>query len=155
MYLKLEPDFSETPNRLPYEKVVIETEKMCQTIEKEKEANPDKVHELEREIQKLRENVKQLLKKRATRKIKSNLTTQEENGRKKAYKDVDRVYLPADKGKVMVAMDKSSEKGGENSYEFKMKKVLADMKAKPSREQTRTGILQKRFQGKEETSFRR
>ena len=77
--------------------------------------------------------MKQLLKKRATKKIKSNLTTQEESGRKKAYKDVDRVYLPADKGKVMVAMDKSSEKGGENSYEFKMKKVLADMKAKPSR----------------------
>ena len=32
----------------------------------------------------------------------------------------------------MVAMDKIMEKGGENSYEFKMKKVLDDMKAKPS-----------------------
>ena len=32
----------------------------------------------------------------------------------------------------MVAMDKTEEKGGEASYEFKMKKVLADMKAKPS-----------------------
>ena len=32
----------------------------------------------------------------------------------------------------MVAMDKTIEKGGENSYEFKMRKVLDDMKVKPS-----------------------
>ena len=32
----------------------------------------------------------------------------------------------------MVAMDKTMEKGGEESYEFKMKRVLEDMKAKPS-----------------------
>ena len=32
----------------------------------------------------------------------------------------------------MVAMDKTETKGGENSYEFKMKKVLEDMKARPS-----------------------
>ena len=32
----------------------------------------------------------------------------------------------------MIAMDKAYEKGGENSYEFKMRKVLDDMKAKPS-----------------------
>ena len=32
----------------------------------------------------------------------------------------------------MVAMDKTIEKGGENSYEYKMKKVLADLKARPS-----------------------
>ena len=43
------------------------------------------------------------------------------------------MYLPADKGKVMIAMDKNIEKGGENSYEFKMKKVLQDMKARSSR----------------------
>ena len=47
-------------------------------------------------------------------------------------KDEERVFIPADKGKVMVAMDKTIEKGGENCYEFKMKKVLEDMKAKPS-----------------------
>ena len=131
-YLKLGPDFSETPKRLPYEKVIIETEKMCQLIEKEKEANPDQTTEIEQEAHKLREDVKQLLKRRMNKKIKSNLTQQEENGRKKAHKDEDRVYLPADKGKVMVAMDKSIEKGEENSYEFKMKKVLQDMKARPS-----------------------
>ena len=32
----------------------------------------------------------------------------------------------------MVAIDKTIEKGGENSYEFKMEKVLKDIKAKPS-----------------------
>ena len=32
----------------------------------------------------------------------------------------------------MVAMDKTEAKGGENSYEHKMKKVLEDMRAKPS-----------------------
>ena len=42
------------------------------------------------------------------------------------------MFIPADKGKVMVAMDKRMEKGGENSYEYKMKTVLEDMKAKPS-----------------------
>ena len=131
-YLKLGPDFSETPKRLPYEKVIVETERMCQIIEKEKEKSPNQATELERETHKLREKVKLLLKKQMTRKIKSNLTHQEENGKKKAYKDVDRVYLPADKGKVMVAMDKSIAKGGENSYEYKMKKVLDDMKARPS-----------------------
>ena len=40
------------------------------------------------------------------------------------YDDTERVYLPADKGKVMVVMDKTIEKGGENSYEDKMNKVL-------------------------------
>ena len=61
------------------------------------------------------------------------MTRQEEEGKKKAYEDEEKVYLPADKGKVMVAMDKSIEKGGENSYEYKMQKVLSDMKAKPSK----------------------
>ena len=42
------------------------------------------------------------------------------------------MYLPADKGKVMVAMDKTIERGGENSYEHKMKKVMEDMRATPS-----------------------
>ena len=35
-------------------------------------------------------------------------------------------------GKVMVAMDKTEEMGGEASYEFKMRKVLEDMKAEAS-----------------------
>ena len=105
---------------------------MCKTIEDEKEANPEKAPELEREAHRLREKVKKLLRKLKRKKLKSNLTKQEENGRRKAFADKERVYIPADKGKVMVAMDKTIEKGGENSYEHKMKKVLEDMRAKPS-----------------------
>ncbi len=64
--------------------------------------------------------------------MKSNLTSQEFRGKKEAFQDKDRVYLPADKGRVMVAMEKTIEIGGESSYDFKMKKVLEDMKAQPS-----------------------
>ena len=131
-YLKLGPDFSEAPRKVPFEKIIIETEKMCKTIEDEKEANPEKAPDLEREAHRLREKVKKLLRKAKRKKLKSNLTKQEENGRRKAFADKERVYIPADKGKVMVAMDKTIEKGGENSYEHKMKKVLEDMRAKPS-----------------------
>ena len=60
------------------------------------------------------------------------MTHQERRGRKKAYESEDQIFLPADKGKVMVGMDKTEEKGGESSYEHKMKKVMEDMKAKPS-----------------------
>ena len=122
-YLKLGPDFSEAPKKIPYEKIVIETERMCKTIEDEKEAKPAEAPELEREAHRLREKVKQLLRKQKKKKLKPNLTRQEETGKTKAYRDKDRVYIPADKGKAMVAMDKTIEKGGENSYEFKMKKV--------------------------------
>ena len=132
-YLRLGPDFSETPKSIPYEKLIIETEKMCKTIEAEMEdADATRRYELEREIHTLREKVKKLLLKAKDKKIKSNLTEQERKGRKKAHDDVNRVYLPADKGKVMVAMDKSSTTGGEESYEFKMKKVLEDLKATPA-----------------------
>ena len=131
-YLKLGPDFCETPSRIPYEKIVIETEKMCKTIEDEIESKPEERDELLRESHRLREEVKKVLRKQREKKIKSNLTHQEASGKKKAYESEDKVFLPADKGKVMVAMDKTIEKGGEESYEFKMKKVLDDMKAKPS-----------------------
>ena len=131
-YLKLGPDFCETPRRIPYEKIIIETEKMCKVIEDEIETKPQEAEELQRETHKLREKVKKLLRKQREKKIKSNLTKQEARGKKKAYEDKERVYLPADKGKVMVAMDKTIEKGGEESYEYKMKKVLDDMKATPS-----------------------
>jgi hypothetical protein len=132
-YLSLGPDFSETPNKIPYEKIIIETERMCKVIESEKENEEDrqKASGLEREIHNLREQVKKILTQHKQKKIKSNLTSQEYNGKKEAYNDEDKVYLPADKGKVMVAMDKTIERGGEESYEFKMKKVLDDLKAKP------------------------
>ena len=50
--------------------------------------------------------------------MRSNLTREEQRGRKKTYADKDRVYIFADKGKVMVALNKTIEKGGENSFEF-------------------------------------
>ncbi len=133
-YLRLGPDFSETPNRIPYEKIIIETENMCRIIEmeREKEEDAQKANELEREIHTLRERVKKLLSRFKGRKMRSNLTSQEFKGKKEAYRDKDRVYLPADKGRVMVAMDKTIEIGGESSYDYKMKKVLEDMKAQPS-----------------------
>ena len=71
--------------------------------------------ELQREAHRLREQVKKLLRKQREKKIKSNLTIQEARGKKKAYECDDKVFLPADKGKVMVAMDKTIEKGGEES----------------------------------------
>ncbi len=46
VYLQLEPDFSEVPRKLPYEKIIIETENMCRTIDKEKERKPEKAPEL-------------------------------------------------------------------------------------------------------------
>ena len=102
---------------------------MCKTIEDEKEKEPERSNELDREIHQLRERVKKLLSQYKNKRIASNLTTQERRGKTKAKEDKDRVYLPADKGKVMVAMDKTIEKGGENSYEHKMKKVMDDVKA--------------------------
>ena len=132
-YLRLGPNFSETPKFIPYEKLIIETEKMCKTIENEMEnADATRRYELEREVHTLREKVKKLLLKAKDKKIKPNLTDQERKGRKKAHDDEKRVYLPADKGKVMVAMDKYIGEGGEQSYEFKMKKVLEDLKATPT-----------------------
>ena len=131
-YLKLGPDFCETPRRLPYEKIIVETERMCKVIEDEIESKPEEAEELQRESHRLREKVKKVLRKQGKKKIISNLTHQERRGKKKAYESEDTVYLPADKGKVMVAMDKTIEKGGEESYEHKMKKVMDDMKARPS-----------------------
>ena len=39
--------------------------------------------------------------------------------------------MPPDKGRIMVAMDRWKKDGSENSCEYKMKQVLADLKAKP------------------------
>ena len=64
--------------------------------------------------------------------MKSNLTKEEERDREKASKDKEKVFIPADKGKVMVAMDKTIAVEGESSYEYKMEKVMTDMKARPA-----------------------
>ena len=71
--------------------------------------------------------MKKLLSQHKRKRIKSNLTSEEFDGKKEAYQDESKVYLPADKGKVMVAMDKTIDIGAEDSYEYKMLKVLEDM----------------------------
>ena len=75
--------------------------------------------------------MKKVLRKQREKKVRSNLTQQEARGKKKAYENENQVFLPADKGKVMVAMDKTIEKGGYESYEH-VEKVMNDMKARPS-----------------------
>ena len=53
------------------------------------------------------------------------------NGKRKAVGDKDKVFLPADKGRIMVVMDRWEKDSGEDSYEYKMKQVLVDLKATP------------------------
>ena len=131
-YLALGPDFCESPHRIPFELIIAETEKMCTDIRKALEEKTVDERIIEMETQELREKTRKLLEKERGKKLKSNLTKEEKSGKIKARKDKDRVYLPADKGRIMVAMDKYEQENGENSYEHKMKKVLEDLKAKPS-----------------------
>lgn len=47
-------------------------------------------------------------------------------------RDKERVLLPEEKGRIMVAMDRYERTGGADSFEFKMKQVFVDLKARPS-----------------------
>ena len=131
-YLSLGPDFCEAPTRVPYEQFVAETEKMCSMIKKEGEIKEIAEEIIEREVSEVREDVKSILEKAKCKRYKSNLTQEERNGKKKALQDKNKVFMPADKGRIMVAMDRWEVDGGEESYEYKMKQVLVDLKAKPS-----------------------
>ena len=42
------------------------------------------------------------------------------------------MFLPADKGRIMVAIDRYEGTGGEENSEFKMKQLLMDLKVDPS-----------------------
>ena len=53
-------------------------------------------------------------------------------GKKEGMDDHNTVYLPADRRRIIVAMDKWERHGGEQGYEFKMKQLLVDLKSKPS-----------------------
>ena len=130
-YLALGPDFCEAPRRVPYEEIISETEKICSII-KEGEIRETAEEEIELEVSQVRDKVKTVIKKAVNKKFRSNLPREERVGKTKALKDKDRIYLPADKGRIMVAMDRWESEGGKGSYEFKMKQVLADLKAKPS-----------------------
>ena len=130
--MSLGPDFCEAPTKIPFEKIISTTEKMCTKILDEgKDVNKDE-DSLRRETNKLRESMKKLLEKERTKKFQTNLTKQQQTGKKKIKTDKEKVFLPADKGRIMVAMDRYESEGGENRFEFKMKQVLVDLKATPS-----------------------
>ena len=76
--------------------------------------------------------MEELLRKTKNRNYTTNLTKEEMRGKKKAMKDKEKVFLPADKGRIMVAMDRYESIGGEESYEYKLKQVIVDLKARPS-----------------------
>ena len=61
---------------------------MCKIIEDEGENQPERKQELERESHRLREKMKHIIKKNKDKKMKSNLTKEEERGREKASKNV-------------------------------------------------------------------
>ena len=105
---------------------------MCSKIKKDGEMNEITAYTIDREVNEVRENVKSILEKARCKIYQSNLTQQERDGKKKALQDKNKVFLPADKGRIMVAMDRWESINGEDSYEYKMKKVLIDLKAKPS-----------------------
>ena len=131
-YLALGPDFCETPKRIPYEKVICETEKMCQMVKKKRIENAVSEVEIENELTKIRSDCDRILSQQMKTKLISNLTEEEKRGKMKIIKDENNVYLPADKGRVMVAMSRYERVAGEESYEYKMKNVLKDLKAEPS-----------------------
>jgi hypothetical protein len=93
-------------------------------IKKEGERNEVPEDIVDREVREVREDVKSILKKARCRIYQSNLTQEEMNGKKKALPDKNRVFLPADKGRIMVAMDRWERDSGEDSYIYKMKQVI-------------------------------
>ena len=131
-YLSLGPNFCEAPTRVPYEKIIAETEKMCSEIKEEGRKKNVSENEVDREIDELRDEVKRILGKTKDRNYTTNLTKKEMRGKKKAMKDKEKVFLPAVKGRIIVAMDRYESTLGEESFEHKMKQVLVDLKARPS-----------------------
>ena len=102
---------------------------MCSRVKQVREGEGvDKV-DIEKELLEIREEGIKILRKYKDSKLHSNLSTEEQNGKKKIRQDKDKVYTPADKGRVMVAMDLED-------YQSKMEEVLKNLKAEPS---TRAG----------------
>ena len=131
-YLSLGPDFCEAPTKVPVEKIITTTEDMCYKIKKKLEEEHKGEHAIEKETDELRDKVSKLLINTANKKFYTNLNKEEQRGKKKIKEDKERVYIPADKGRIMVAMDRYESTNAENSYEFKMKGVLQDLKATES-----------------------
>ncbi|CAB3990644.1 Hypothetical predicted protein [Paramuricea clavata] len=76
-YLALGPDFS---TRVPYEKIISETDKMCSVIEKEGELKEIDKEIVERELSDVHESMRMILEKARHRKCQTNLTKDEMNG---------------------------------------------------------------------------
>ena len=62
-YLSLGPDFCETLRRVPYERMMTVTEKICSTIRREGEIRQTNKYKIEREIGEIREDVEMILEK--------------------------------------------------------------------------------------------
>ena len=102
---------------------------MCSVIKEEGRKKKVSENEVDREIDELRQDVKEVLRKTKDR----NYTANFKRRKKKAMKDKEKVFLLADKGRIMVAMDRYESIRGEENYEYKMKLVLVDLKARPSK----------------------
>jgi hypothetical protein len=135
-YLALGPGFAENREKFPIEEYIAKTENVCQMLGREFSVNEINEEQKNNDQKILRKKTQEIMKKAIKKHHQSNLTKEESQGRKKAWESEDNIFMPADKGKIMVAMDKLESKGGENSYEGKMKKVLEDLKGK---KQTRAG----------------
>jgi hypothetical protein len=130
-YLSLGPGFAETHQEVPYEDYIAGVEKVCQMIKVEQEVGEITEQQSNEQQTKIRKEIQKVMKTTVGKRFKSNLKPNEKRGRNKARNSDDHVFLPADKGKIMVAMDRK-EGAGEQSYEFKMKKVMEELKAKKS-----------------------
>ena len=101
-YLSLGPDFCEITRRVPYERTIAETEKICSMIRREGEITQTDKEIIEPKIGEIREEVKVILEKARHKRYPSNLSKEETRGKYKAMEDQSTVFLSADKGRVMV-----------------------------------------------------
>ena len=85
-YLSLGPDICEAPTRVPHEKIIAGTEKMCSVINEEGKKKRVSENEVDREIDEPREEVKEILGKTKDRNYTTNLTKLRGNkGKEKSH----------------------------------------------------------------------
>lgn len=69
-YLALGPDFSGVPTRVPYERIISKTEKICTVMKKEEEIKEMIEDVTEHEVNEVHENVNKMLEEQDIRGIK-------------------------------------------------------------------------------------
>ena len=80
---------------------------MCTMIKKEGDNKEIGSEMIDRKIRKVGESVNEhILKKAGNRQYKKNLTKEELQGKKKTLQDKNKVFLPADKGRIISAIHK-------------------------------------------------